>query len=214
MRSGALLRCVVFLTSVPGSRAGLVQSELAPRLPLGHMPRRAGEVAMSDWRPETVDPLGQAFGAPAKRERPYELWLDLRSAENTFAEMVVLKLFYSVRRVVDEAGLALPKGAAVQGLLFDAARYDRADTLGQNLPILLDTGAGLVNATAADAQDPVELELRAPASVEALEAARSELEAAGTPAAIALPADAMLWACSLTGLCPVDLEPKAGNEGA
>ena len=35
---------------------------------------------------------------------------------------VVMKLFYSVRRVVDEAGRSLPNGAAVQGLLFDEAR--------------------------------------------------------------------------------------------
>ena len=61
MRSGALLRCVVFLTSVPGSRAGLVQSELAPWLPLGHMPRRAGEVrARAARNPERTGDLYKA----------------------------------------------------------------------------------------------------------------------------------------------------------
>ena len=33
-----------------------------------------------------------------------------------------------VRRVVDEAGRSLPRGSAVQGLLYDEARYERADT--------------------------------------------------------------------------------------
>ena len=61
--------------------------------------------------------------------------------------MVVLKLFYAVRRVVDEAGKALPQGAGVQGLLFDEARYDRADTIGQDLPIILATASGFANAT-------------------------------------------------------------------
>ena len=57
----------------------------------------------------------EAMGVPRAVERNYEFWLDLRDAENTFAQMVVLKLFYAVRRVVDEAGRALPKGAKVEG---------------------------------------------------------------------------------------------------
>ena len=53
-------------------------------------------------------------------------------------------------------------------------------------------------------------------TMDELETDRAELEAAGElrASAIALPADEMLWACSLTGLCPVDLAPKEGNEGA
>ena len=80
----------------------------------------------SGWRPKTVDPLGKAWGVPAQKQRDYALWLDLRTAENTFAQMVVIKLFYDVRRTIDEAGRSLPRGAAVEGLLFDEARYERA----------------------------------------------------------------------------------------
>ena len=55
------------------------------------------------WRPETVDPLGKAFGDDCvsfSARRQHEIWLDLRTAENTFAQMVITKLFYGVRRVV------------------------------------------------------------------------------------------------------------------
>lgn len=172
----------------------------------------------TSWRPKTVDPLGKAFGAPARKERSHELWLDLRSAENTFAQMVVLQLFYSVRRVVDEAGRSLPSGAAVQGLLFEEARYDRADTIGQDLPILVETPAGLVNATSASGWEPLAAELRAPTTPAELRVAELELEGIGGSeplvSAIALPADAMLWATALTGLEPSQLECKEGNEGA
>lgn len=54
-------------------------------------------------------------------------------ALRSFSEQVVIKLFYAVRRVVDEAGRALPQGSAVGGLLFAAERYDPADTIGQVL---------------------------------------------------------------------------------
>ena len=95
-----------------------------PRSSIRQQPRIS---MMADgWRPKTVDPLGQAMGIPKALERNYEYWLDLRDAENTFAQMVVLKLFYAVRRVVDEAGKALPQGAGVQGLLFDEARLSFA----------------------------------------------------------------------------------------
>ena len=44
----------------------------------------------TDWRPENLDPLGkvmgQAFGV-SQFERTHELWLDLRTSENTFAQM-------------------------------------------------------------------------------------------------------------------------------
>ena len=56
--------------------------------------RAAVRMSSKDWRPTTVDPLGKAFGMPEQRERTYEYWLDLRTAENTFAQMVVVKLFY------------------------------------------------------------------------------------------------------------------------
>ena len=87
---------------------------------------------------------------------------DLRQDENTFAQMVVHKLFYSVRRVVDEAGRALPSGARIEGVLYAEDRYDRADTLGlSNIPIYVQlSGAGeegsagvIVNATARDQWD-------------------------------------------------------------
>ena len=68
----------------------------------------------ASWRPKTVDPLGKAMGMPPQQERGYELWLDLRTAEVTFAQQALVQLFYAVRRVVDEAGRALPKGAKVE----------------------------------------------------------------------------------------------------
>merc|ERR1712048_391281 len=58
------------------------------------------------------------WGVPDKKKRTYLLWLDLRNAENKFAKMALVKLFYAVRSIVDKAGLALPKGSAVQGLLY------------------------------------------------------------------------------------------------
>jgi len=167
------------------------------------------------WRPKTVDPLGQAMGVPRAVERNYEFWLDLRDAENTFAQMVVLKLFYAVRRVVDEAGKALPQGAGVQGLLFDEARYDRADTIGQDLPIILATATGFANATAAGQLDPLPAEVRAPRDLEALCTAKESLEAVDGTTAIALPPDdAMLWAVALTGLEECELEALESNLGA
>uniref|UniRef100_A0A7S0LEC8 Uncharacterized protein n=1 Tax=Coccolithus braarudii TaxID=221442 RepID=A0A7S0LEC8_9EUKA len=174
----------------------------------------------SSWRPQTVDPLGKAFGVPAARAKSYPLWLDLRSAENTFAQMVVLKLFYAVRRVIDEAGKALPAGAAVEGLLFDEARFDRADTIGQDLPIYLETANGLVNATTPGAEPTtLSAELRVPENVEELRAAQAMLEEpdSGGPAVstvIALPADALLWSVALTGFSPSELECIEANEGA
>merc|ERR1719310_1838858 len=148
-------------------------------------------VAMdSSWRPETVDPLGKAFGVPAAMERKHHYWLDLRTAENTFAQMVVMKLFYSVRRVIDEAGRALPSGAGVQGLLFDEARYDRADTIGQNLPIYVQTSTGFVNATDSGAWEArVEMpsvELKTPATVEELSLFAAQEQDSSSLAAFAL----------------------------
>ena len=79
-------------------------------------PRRCAlraEADGSSWRPDVVDPLGKVWGAPAKKSRPYGYWLDLRAAENTFAQMVVVKLFYAVRKIVDEAGRALADGEQI-----------------------------------------------------------------------------------------------------
>lgn len=183
---------------------------------------RAPVVRMDDWRPKNIDPLGQAMGMPPPIERPYSYWLDLRTSEVTFAQMVVYKLFYAVRRVVDEAGKALPKGAGVQGLLFDGARYDRADTLGQDLPIFVEpiAGSGVINnATLSGQEDVVPTALRTVATLEELCTAQAELEQAAADApgetrAIALPADAMLWAVALTGLEECQLEALEANAGA
>ena len=129
-----------------------------------------------------------------------------------------MKLFYAVRRVVDEAGRSLPKGAAVQGLLFDQARYDRADTIGQDIPIYVEAPGGIImNATQLDAMDPMAMRLSAPLSTDELRMIVDELEARqedGRTAAIALPADSMLWAVALTGLPPTELQCLEGNEGA
>lgn len=172
----------------------------------------------SSWRPETVDPLGQVWGAPAKQERKYSYWLDLRTSDITFAQMVVMKLFYAVRRVVDEAGTSLPKGSAVEGLLFDELRYDRADTIGQDLPIFVETTSGIVNATVRGPMDSYfPAEIRTPTSVEELSEARDELESlsgSDVTTAIVLSADPMLWATALTGLRPDQLVCLEANEGA
>ena len=167
------------------------------------------------WRPETIDPLGQAMGVPEARERSYAIWLDLRESEITFAQMVVVKLFYAVRRIVDEAGRALPKGAKVEGLLFDEERFDFADTIGVEMPayVVRAPGDKVFNATVNGQMDEVPTRLRSAADLDALISAQEELQSTG-PSAIALPADPMLWAVSLTGLQPADLEMKAANEGA
>ena len=188
-------------------------------------PRRCAlraEADGSSWRPDVVDPLGKVWGAPAKKSRPYGYWLDLRAAENTFAQMVVVKLFYAVRRVTDEAGVSLPGGSRVEGLLYDADRFDRADTMGQEaIPVFLETGAGeFVNATlgSASAVPLPQVALRAPTTLAELSAARDELQAASgagrDPAAIALPDDPMLWAVALTERDASELEAKEGNAGA
>ena len=104
------------------------------------------------------------MGVPRAPARTWELWLDLRTSEVTFAQMVVVKLFYSVRRVIDEAGKALPQvaassasgphaapshprhlsfqGAGVQGLLFAEPRFDPADTIGLELPVFVEAPDG------------------------------------------------------------------------
>ena len=159
--------------------------------------------------------------------------------------MAGVKLFYAVRRVVDEAGRSLPAGATVQGLLYAEVRFDRNDVMGQQqTPVYLETPAGgFVNATlpaggGAAADEPAALPgvaLRAAASIDELTAAQGELmffssssggggggggdgdassAAAATMAAIALPADPLLWAMALTGKSEQDLESKKGNEGA
>ena len=172
---------------------------------MAHASGRAAIAMDSSWRPKTVDPLSQVWGVPAAKERSYEYWLDLRTSEVTFAQQALVKLFYAVRRVVDEAGKSLPKGAKVQGLLFDAARYDRADTIGAEVPIYLDSGGGaIMNATKLE-MVPLPTELRAPSSSELLRIAQEELIGLGEEAkttAIALEADAQLWAQALTGLTP------------
>lgn len=176
----------------------------------------------ANWRPKTVDPLGKALGMPAAKERKYVLWLDMREAEVTFAQQSLLQLFYAVRKVVDEAGRALPSGAKVQGLLYDEARFERADTIGaDNVPVFLQTAAGgFVNATLKEDIVPINLELRAPLANADLTAAIDELcvvgedEGCEVTTVVALPADPMLWAAALTGLEPEELACKEGNEGA
>jgi hypothetical protein len=183
-----------------------------------------------------VDPLGKAFGDDCTSfatRRQHEVWLDLRTAENTFAQMVITKLFYGVRRVVDEAGRGLPSDAKIQGLLFSEERYDRADTLGQNIPIYVETQEGMVNATTLKQWDPLDVDLRSPSSQNELMEAQAELMGGisiaeeGSPklSAIALPAGDgitrdsagqanFMWAMALTGLSTEELEMKEANIGA
>ena len=162
----------------------------------------------SNWRPKQVDPLGQAWGSPAEKKRPYQYWLDLRAAEVTFAQQALVQLFYAVRRIVDEAGRSLPKGAAVQGIVYEASTFDRADAMDANVPVYLES-AGNLSAAAGGAEEgaaAAAVELRSAASAEELRAAQRDLEdAAEGAAAIALPADPMLWAEALTGLPPEKL---------
>ena len=182
----------------------------------------------SNWRPKTVDPLGKAMGMPAAKENTYMLLLDMREAEVTFAQQAIYQLFYAVRRVVDEAGRALPAGAAVQGLLYDEARFERADTIGADtLPVFLQTADGsFVIAREADGSFvkgepvPTALELRAPLAPDALVTAMDELcvvgedEGCEVTTAMALPSDPLLWAMALTGLNPDELALVPANEGA
>jgi len=179
---------------------------LTPRVSFSSRTKRAIQPMMdSSWRPKTVDPLGAAWGTPSAKERSHEYWLDLRTAEVTFAQQALVQLFYAVRRVVDEAGRSLPKGSKVQGLLFDEARYDRADAIGADVPIYVETSNGLMNATA-KTMVSVSAEVRSPTSTEELTSAQDELESLSSvepvTAAIAMSADAQLWAEALTGLPP------------
>lgn len=197
--------------------AALLLAASAYRPPTHRAPRsRAAVVLDGSIVPPSV------WGVPARKEQRHKLWLDLRISENTFAQQALVQLFYAVRRVVDGAGKALPQGAAVQGLLFAAERYDRADTIGADLPIFVETPAGLVNATASGSTVAVAAELLAPATSASLEEAILAFNPPGSPAdseratvemaAIALPADPMLWAEALTGLKPSQLE--CVDEGA
>lgn len=54
------------------------------------MGRRSRPRMGADWRPDNLDPLGQVMGQAFgvnQFERTHELWLDLRTSENTFAQM-------------------------------------------------------------------------------------------------------------------------------
>lgn len=170
----------------------------------------------SSWRPKTVDPMSQVMGQPEAKARKYEYWLDLRTAEITFAQQVLVQLFYAVRRVVDEAGRSLPKGAKVQGLLFEESRYERADTIGADgVPIYVEGPGGLVNATKLEGVAITGAELRAPTTTAELYTAQEELDGLDAPTTvIAISADAQLWAEALTGLKPEQLECLEANEGA
>lgn len=101
-----------------------------------------------------------------------------------------------------------------------AHRYDRADTIGQNLPIYVQTSTGFINATdsgAWEARLEVPVALQTPATAEELSlfAAQGEpAQASPSVAAFALSADPVLWAVALTGLQPSELECLEGNEGA
>ena len=90
-------------------------------------------------------------------------------------------------------------------------------TIGQDLPIFIDTPSGVVNATAVSDWEPLSTEMRTPTTTDELRTAQRELESLGNEeatAVIALSADPMLWACALTGLEPEDLVCLEANEGA
>ena len=97
-------------------------------------------------------------------------------------------------------------------------RYDRADTIGQNLPIYVQTSTGFVNATDSGAWEArVEMpsvELKTPATVEELSLFAAQEQDSSSLAAFALLDDPMLWAVALTGLQPSELVCLEGNEGA
>ncbi len=72
----------------------LLQGAAAWRLPAPgrqqSMGRRSRPRMGADWRPDNLDPLGQVMGQAFgvnQFERTHELWLDLRTSENTFAQM-------------------------------------------------------------------------------------------------------------------------------
>ena len=97
-------------------------------------------------------------------------------------------------------------------------RYDRADTIGQNLPIYVQTSTGFVNATDSGAWEArVEMpsvELKTPATVEELSLFAAQEQDSSSLAAFALSDGPMLWAVALTGLQPSELVCLEGNEGA
>lgn len=91
------------------------------------------------------------------------------------------------------------------------------DTIGQDVPIYLETPTGFVNATVKDVMEPLDTVLRAPTTVDTLESATADLSTAdggsGTKVLV-LPADSMLWSMALTGLQPSELQCLEGNQGA
>lgn len=146
------------------------------------------------------------WGVPPRKEQRHKLWLDLRTSEETGAQQALVVLFYAVRSIVDGAAKALPQGAGVQGLLFAEDRYSRGDTVGaETLPIFLETAGGAVLSATPGSPLPVVAELRSPTTSKGLDDAIRELNEFASPddgsalAAIALPADPMLWALALTG---------------
>ena len=152
----------------------------------------------------------KAWEAPEKPEKtwPYdELWLDLRHADVTFAQMALTQLFYSVRHVVDTAGLSLPKGAGVDGVLY-SLDWDPADALGSGLPVYVALGpedsSGARSASRGGHSDVAEVSLSTVSSIsEWATITTSGGKLASEPGeklmAVALPPNPSLWATALTG---------------
>ena len=126
-----------------------------------------------------------------------EIWLDLRGAQVTFAQQALTSLFYGVRKVVDDAGVPLPQGAGVQGVLYGPT-WDPFDAIGSGLPVyqLMDDGI-MHNATKGGESPLPSVHLQtAQTSTEWQALTKSESNGLSV---VAVPPYAQLWAEALTG---------------
>ena len=126
-----------------------------------------------------------------------EIWLDLRGAQVTFAQQALTSLFYGVRKVVDDAGVPLPNGAGVQGVLYGPI-WDPYDALGSGLPVyqLMDDNT-VHNATKGGEAYLPSVHLQT-ARTSAEWQALTKTDDSGL-SVVAVPPFAQLWAEALTG---------------
>ena len=154
--------------------------------------------------------------APPPVARAWEYWLDLRTVESDpdavkMAQQAVLMLFYSVRSVVDDAGIVLPEGAGVQGVVYDADSFDPGDAMGTKLPVYLANKEGIRRHKGEDPAAPIML--RTAGTELDIHAATGDFEFGGfedgAKLAVAIPGDARLWAQALTNFrLPLTVEPE------
>jgi len=146
-------------------------------------------------------------------DKNYMLWLDLRKEEITFAKQATIMLFMQLRRITDEAGVQLPRNAAIEALLYEEARFDKMDLLDYDRPAYLDTEDGSFVRFNANESLPIRV-LFASNKEEFFQAVEKCDNREASNTAIALPPDADVWAAAITGLNESALAPKEANRGA